>query len=129
MAMETQVHVKALLHLLTEIKEFCVTGDMTLLSWLRNQIFLKYACSLLNGEFLLPNSLLLKKKLQPFKTYQLKFCKRLSLCLQEPIPMGSLASGLQSLGGACAHLCTNDRTQDLNNFDDAAALIIASFLF
>lgn len=41
-------------------------------------------------------------------------------------PMGSLASGLHALGGACSHLCTNDRAKDLENFDDAAALIIAA---
>ena len=41
-------------------------------------------------------------------------------------PMASLASGLQALGGACTHLCTNDRAKDLENFDDAAALIIAA---
>ena len=33
-------------------------------------------------------------------------------------PMGSLGSGLRALGGACPHLCTNDRAKDLENFDD-----------
>ena len=41
-------------------------------------------------------------------------------------PMGVLAAGLQSLGGAYPHYCTNDRKADLDCFDESAALIIST---
>ena len=41
-------------------------------------------------------------------------------------PMSVLAVGLQALGGAYPQFCTNDRKQDLDAFDQSAALIISS---
>ena len=41
-------------------------------------------------------------------------------------PMAVLSCGLQALGGAFPELATNDRKKDIENFDDAAALIISA---
>jgi citrate synthase len=89
--------------------------------------FLEVCLLLLNGE--LPTSSQLSSFEEKVATYQKLPNEVLQVVASMPAsihPMGSLASGLQALGGACVHLCTNDRSQDLDNFDDAAALIIAS---
>ena len=89
--------------------------------------FLEVCLLLLNGE--LPTSAQLstfEEKVATFQNLPAEVLQAVESMPANTHPMGSLASGLQALGGACAHLCTNDRTQDLNNFDDAAALIIAS---
>jgi citrate synthase len=89
--------------------------------------FLEVCLLLLNGE--LPTSSQLSSFEEKVATYQKLPNEVLQAVASMPAsihPMGSLASGLQALGGACVHLCTNDRSQDLDNFDDAAALIIAS---
>ena len=89
--------------------------------------FLEVCLLLLNGE--LPTSSQLSSFEDKVATYQKLPNEVLQAVASMPAsihPMGSLASGLQALGGACVHLCTNDRSQDLDNFDDAAALIIAS---
>ena len=89
--------------------------------------FLEVCLLLLNGE--LPTSSQLSSFEEKVATYQKLPTEVLKAVASMPAsthPMGSLASGLQALGGACVQLCTNDRSQDLDNFDDAAALIIAA---
>ena len=41
-------------------------------------------------------------------------------------PMAALACGIQSLGGAYPTLASNNRSSDLEKFDDAACLIISA---
>lgn len=89
--------------------------------------FLEVCLLLLNGE--LPSSQELtafESKVSRFQTLPAEVLQAVQSMPAAIHPMGSLASGLQALGGACSHLCTNDRAQDIANFEDAAALIIAA---
>lgn len=89
--------------------------------------FLEVCLLLLNGE--LPSSEKLSKFQEKVSSFQMLPQEVLHAVGAMPAnmhPMASLASGLQALGGACTHLCTNDRAKDLENFDDAAALIISA---
>ena len=89
--------------------------------------FLEVCLLLLNGE--LPSSQELaafESKVSSFQNLPSEVLDSIQAMPSSVHPMGSLAAGLQALGGACPHLCTNDRNQDIANFDDAAALIIAA---
>ena len=89
--------------------------------------FLEVCLLLLNGE--LPSKEVLSSFEQKVAAFQNLPPEVLQSVQSMPAglhPMGSLGAGLQALGGACPHLCSNDRAKDLENFDDAAALIIAS---
>jgi len=89
--------------------------------------FLEVCLLLLNGE--LPSSEELaafKTKVSDFQNLPSEVFGSVQAMPASAHPMASLASGLQALGGACPHLCTNDRTTDIQHFDDAAALIIAA---
>ena len=89
--------------------------------------FLEVCLLLLNGE--LPTSAQLSNfqgKVSAFQNLPSEVLKAVESLPANIHPMASLATGLQALGGACSHLCTNDRQKDLENLDDAAALIIAA---
>jgi citrate synthase len=89
--------------------------------------FLEVCLLLLNGE--LPTSVELaafENKVSSFQNLPPEVLNSVKAMPPSVHPMGSLAAGLHALGGACPHLCSNDRTQDIANFDDAAALIIAA---
>jgi len=89
--------------------------------------FLEVCLLLLNGE--LPSSQELaafESKVSSFQNLPSEVLDSIQAMPSSVHPMGSLAAGLQALGGACPHLCTNDRNQDIANFDDAAALIITA---
>ena len=89
--------------------------------------FLEVCLLLLNGE--LPSSAQLtnfQEKVSAYQNLPQEVLQSVQSLPSNIHPMASLASGLQALGGACTHLCTNDRAKDLENFDDAAALIIAA---
>ena len=89
--------------------------------------FLEVCLLLLNGE--LPTSEELaafESKVSSFQNLPSEVLDSVKAMPPSVHPMGSLAAGLQALGGACPHLCSNDRNQDIANFDDAAALIVAA---
>ena len=89
--------------------------------------FIEVCLLLLNGE--LPTSEELaafENKVYSFQNLPPEVLDSVKAMPPSVHPMGSLAAGLHALGGACPHLCSNDRTQDIANFDDAAALIIAA---
>ena len=89
--------------------------------------FLEVCLLLLNGE--LPSSVQLsnfQEKVLAFQSLPPEVLNSVQSLPSNIHPMASLAAGLQALGGSCSHLCTNDRQKDLENFDDAAALIIAA---
>jgi citrate synthase len=89
--------------------------------------FLEVCLLLLDGE--LPTARKLSEfedKISSFQNLPSEVLHAVQSVPPSTHPMGSLASGLHALGGACSHLCTNDRAKDLGNFDDAAALIIAA---
>ena len=89
--------------------------------------FLEVCLLLLNGELPSKEDLLsFEQKVATFQNLPSEVLQSVQSMPAGLHPMGSLGSGLQALGGACSHLCTNDRAKDLENFDDAAALIIAS---
>lgn len=89
--------------------------------------FLEVCLLLLNGELPSPDQLAkFETKVQSFQNLPPEVFHAVESMPVNIHPMGSLAAGLQALGGACSHLCTNDRSKDLENFDDAAALIIAA---
>ena len=89
--------------------------------------FLETCFLLFNGE--LPNS----SELENFKTQVFSHST-----LPSPVdkvihsmsgnshPMGVLSSALQALGGCFPHLCTNTRPADIDSFEEAASLIVAS---
>ena len=89
--------------------------------------FLEVCLLLLDGE--LPTARKLSEfedKISSFQNLPSEVLHAVQSVPPSTHPMGSLASGLHALGGACSYLCTNDRAKDLENFDDAAALIIAA---
>ena len=89
--------------------------------------FLEVCLLLLNGELPSKEDLSsFEQKVAAFQNLPLEVLQSVQSMPAGLHPMGSLGSGLQALGGACPHLCTNDRAKDLESFDDAAALIIAS---
>ncbi len=89
--------------------------------------FLEVCLLLLNGELPSVSQLeAFREKVGKFQNLPQEVLKAVQSLPSSLHPMGSLAAGLQALGGAYPELCTNDRTKDLENFDDAAALIIAA---
>ena len=89
--------------------------------------FLEVCLLLLNGELPSADELsAFESKVSTFQNLPPEVLQSIQSLPSAIHPMGSLASGLQALGGACSHLCTNDRQKDLEYFDDAAALIIAT---
>lgn len=89
--------------------------------------FLEVCLLLLNGELPSAHELsAFESKVSTFQNLPPEVLQSIQSLPSAIHPMGSLASGLQALGGACSHLCTNDRQKDLEYFDDAAALIIAT---
>ena len=72
--------------------------------------FLEVCLLLLNGE--LPTSAQLsnfQEKVSAFQNLPSEVLKAVESLPTNIHPMASLATGLQALGGACSHLCTNDR--------------------
>ncbi len=89
--------------------------------------FLEVCLLLLNGELPSPDQLAqFEDKVLSFQNLPSEVLQAVESMPANIHPMGSLASGLQILGGVFANLCTNDREKDLENFDDAAALIIGA---
>ena len=89
--------------------------------------FLEVCLLLLNGELPTAEDLAsFKSKVSSYQNLPDEVLKSVQAMPAGTHPMASLAAGLQSLGGACSHLCTNDRTKDLQYFEESAALIIAA---
>ena len=89
--------------------------------------FLEVCLLLLNGELPTAEELAsFKSKVSSYQNLPEEVLKSVQAMPAGTHPMASLAVGLQSLGGACSHLCTNDRAKDLQYFEESAALIIAA---
>jgi len=74
--------------------------------------FLEVCLLLLNGELPSPQELsAFESKVSRYQSLPSEVLHAVQSMPAAIHPMGSLAAGLQALGGACSHLCTNDRAQ------------------
>ena len=109
---------KARSHSLMETKAFLRYRGYDIAELAEKSNFLEVCLLLLNGE--LPTSeelAVFENKVSSFQNLPPEVLESVKAMPPSVHPMGSLAAGLHALGGACPHLCSNDRTQDIANFD------------